>query len=58
MTVTLDVTALARKAGAQAKNALARYEQEPTSENWEALSEAISNWERALEAWALVIGLE
>ncbi len=57
MTVTLDVAALARKAGAQAKNALTQYEQEPTSENKESLSEAISIWERALSVWSLVVDL-
>jgi hypothetical protein len=54
----LDLTAIARDAEARAKNALARYEQDPTPPNMEALSEAVSNWERAIDVWTAAVYLD
>jgi hypothetical protein len=58
MDMRLDVQALARDAGARVKIAYAMYEQDPTASSEERLSQAVRDWERALEAWSKAIEID
>ncbi len=58
MDIALDVRALARDAEARVKIACALHDQEPTAANEERLSEAVRDWELALEAWSRAVELD
>ena len=58
MDTSLAVRALARDAEARVKLTCALHEQEPTAANLERLSQAVLDWEQALEAWSRAVELD